>query len=262
VGRAVSLFWRSFVPAVARRVDRVVTHSDAARREIIEDCRIPADRIDVVPLGAGTQLLAEPTPAAELRSRLKLGSGPLILTVSALKTHKNLQTLVRAMPAIRRDVPDAMLAMPGNPTDHQAELERLAQRIGVEEAVRFPGWVDASDLEGLYQAARCFVFPSRHEGFGLPILEAMRRGVPVACAHASALPEVAGDAALYFDPDRPDELAHCLVTLLTKADTAREFASRGIEHQQSFTWRRTAEGTLRTYERSLSARAHSRELPL
>jgi glycosyltransferase involved in cell wall biosynthesis len=255
VGRLVSLFWRSFVPVVARRVDRVISYSASARSEISEDFGIPESRIDVVPL-APSEPTVEPTPEAQLRDRLQLGSGRIVLSPSALKAHKNLETLIRALPAVRREAPDATLVVPGNLTARREALASLAVEHGVDDAVTFPGWVSTADLEGLYCAASCFVFPSRHEGFGLPILDAMQRRVPVTCSNASALPEVAGDGALYFDPDRPDELAACLVKLLTESATARELASRGFEHQRAFTWQRTAEGTLRSYERSLAARAH------
>jgi glycosyltransferase involved in cell wall biosynthesis len=87
------------------------------------------------------------------------------------------------------------------------------------------------------------------------VLEAMRRRVPVACSNASALPEVAGDAAVYFDPRRPEEIAAALVRLLTDRREAELYAARGFEHQQAFTWKRTAEGTLRTYERALRNRS-------
>jgi glycosyltransferase involved in cell wall biosynthesis len=254
VGRAISLFWRSFVPVVARRADRIITHSQAAREEISEDFRLPAGRIDVVPHGPGVETPVDPTPEIDLRRRLQLGAGPIVLSVSAFRTHKNLVPLVRAMPAVRRVVADAVLVLPGNPTKHQIELEKLANALAIHQSIRFPGWVDAADLEALYRAAACFVFPSRHEGFGLPILEAMRRGVPVACARASALPEVAGDAALYFDPERPDQIAAVLLRLLTDPSAAAELATRGVRHQRSFTWQRTAEATLRSYARALQDR--------
>ena len=253
VGRFVSLFWRSFVPVVARRVDRIISYSASARGEISTDFGIPDSRIDVVPL-APTEPTVEPTPEAHLRDRLQLGPGRIVLSPSALKAHKNLETLIRALPAVRREAPDATLVVPGNLTARQEALASLAAEHGVGDAVAFPGWVSTADLEGLYCAASCFVFPSRHEGFGLPILDAMQRRVPVACSNASALPEVAGDGALYFDPDRPDELAACLVKLLSEPATARELASRGFEHQRCFTWQRTAEGTLRSYGRALRDR--------
>ena len=101
-----------------------------------------------------------------------------------------------AVPVDRRP----LLVLPGYPTAHGQELRRLAAELGVAGDVRFPGWVDASELEGLYAAAACFVFPSLIEGFGLPVLEAMARGLPVACSGSGSLAEVAGDAALRFDP--------------------------------------------------------------
>ncbi len=254
VGRAISLFWRSFVPSIARRADRIITHSQAAQQEISEDFRLPAGRIDVVPHGPGVEPSVDPTPETDLRKRLQLGAGPIVLSVSALRTHKNLVPLVRAMPAVRNVVSDAVLVLPGNLTKHQKELEQLANELGIRQSVRFPGWVDPADLEALYRASACFVFPSRHEGFGLPILEAMRREVPVACARASALPEVAGDAALYFDPERPDQISAVLLRLLTDPAAAAELATRALRHQRSFTWQRTAEETLRSYGRALRDR--------
>jgi glycosyltransferase involved in cell wall biosynthesis len=252
VGTVVSRLWRTFVPTVARRADRVITFSETSKREIAQDLRVPERRIDVVPLAASDEPTAEPTAEHELRTRLELGAGPIVLAVSALSVHKNLPPLVEAMPHVRRSFPDAVLVLPGNPSRHQAELESLARAGDVGEAVRFPGWADDADLEGLYAAASCLVFPSLREGFGLPVLEAMRRRVPVACSNASAIPEVAGDAALYFDPRDSNELAEAVCTLLGDRQLAAELASKGYEHQRAFTWRRVAEETLVSYERARS----------
>ena len=93
--------------------------------------------------------------------------------------------------------------LPGYSTWHEAELRAGAAELGVDADVRLLGWLDGGELEGLWALARAFVFPSLYEGFGLPVLEAMARGVPVACSSASSLPEVAGDAALFFDPTPP-----------------------------------------------------------
>jgi glycosyltransferase involved in cell wall biosynthesis len=254
VGRLVSLAWRSFVPLAARRADRLITFSAHSRGEISEDFRVPRERIDVVPLGPGLESNVQPTPEVRLRSQFALGKGPIILAVSALSAHKNLGPLIEGMPAVHKSSPDAVLVLPGNPTRHGEDLAGRAAALGLADAIRFPGWVDASDLEGLYRAAECYVIPSRHEGFGLPILEAMARGVPVACARASALPEVAGDAALYFDPGSPDQIAAAVTRLLVDREFAKMLVARGHARQQSFTWRRTAEGTLESYERALKQR--------
>jgi glycosyltransferase involved in cell wall biosynthesis len=242
--------WRVLVPPVARRADRVITLSQAGAEHVVEHLRVPRERIDVVALAAGVSGRAQPTDAAALRARLHLGEGPLILTVSAKKVHKNLRRLVEAMPAVLARRPDAVLAMPGNPTQHERELRALAASLGIAASVVFPAYVDAPDLEGLYGLASCFVFASLNEGFGIPILEAMRRGVPVACSRASALPEVAGDAARYFDPLDVADIARALIELLVDRALAERLVVRGYEREATFTWRAAAQGTLESYARA------------
>jgi glycosyltransferase involved in cell wall biosynthesis len=244
------LLWRSLVFPAARRADRVMTHSLAARSEIAADIGLPEERIDVVPLGPGSDSGVDPTPEPELRSRLGVGSGPIVLAVSALLAHKNVRTLVEALPEIRRAVPDAVVVVPANPTPLGDQLTARARALGVGDALLLPGWVSPADLEGLYAAAACFVFPSLREGFGFPVLEAMRRGVPVACSNASAVPEVAGDAALLFDPHEPNDLAAAVTLLLCDRGLADELAVRGRARAAEFTWRRAAEETLTSFERA------------
>jgi glycosyltransferase involved in cell wall biosynthesis len=257
---ATRLLWRSLVIPAARRADRLIAHSRSARDEIAEDFGIPAGRIDVVPHGPGGGTATEPMAAGELRTRFGLGEGPIVLAVSALLAHKNLRPLVEAMETVRRQVPGAVLVVPANPTPLQAELETLASSLGIAQAVVFPGWVSAAELEGLYEAAACFAFPSLREGFGLPVLEAMRRGVPVACSNASSVPEVAGDAALLFDPHSREEIAAAVVRLLTDRQLAEELAARGRERAAGFSWARAAEETLAVYERAISG-FHAQSTP-
>ncbi len=252
VPRSTRLLWRSLVIPAARRARRLVTISETARREIAEDFGVPLERIDVVPLGPGVDAGAEATPEADLRARLGLGDGPIVLAVSAFLAHKNVGRLVEAMPAIRREAPEAVLVLPGNPTRLRDEIAARASELGLADAVAFPGWTDAADLEGLYRAAACFVLPSVREGFGLPVLEAMRRGVPVACSNTSAVPEVAGDAALDFDPRDPDAIARAVTAILGDPGLAADLAERGRKRAALFTWRRTAEETLASLERALA----------
>jgi glycosyltransferase involved in cell wall biosynthesis len=242
--------WRAVVPAVARRADRLIALSEAGAEHIVEHLRVPQKRIDVVPLAAGSDGTTTPTAAAELRSRLELGEGPVILSVSAKKVHKNLTRLVQAMAQVTQRHPEAMLVLPGNHTTHEDELRALAQELGIAANVAFPAYVSAPDLEGLYALARCFVFASINEGFGIPILEAMSRGVPVACSRASALPEVAGEAARYFDPYSVPEIASALAELLEDQALTQRLAAAGIAREATFTWAATAQGTLESYARA------------
>jgi glycosyltransferase involved in cell wall biosynthesis len=246
--------WRAVVPPVARRADRVLALSQAGADHVVEHLRVPVERIDVVPLAAGSEGSRPPTPEQELRSRLELGRGPVILSVSAKKVHKNLVRLVQAMATVVQSHPEAMLVLPGNHTAHEDELRELAQELEIAANVAFPAYVNAPDLEGLYALARCFVFASINEGFGIPILEAMRRGVPVACAHASALPEVAGEAARYFDPYSVPDIAGALDELLEDHALARRLAALGTAREATFTWEATARGTLESYARAWAAR--------
>ena len=140
--------------------------------------------IDVTLLGPALATAAEPVPEDEIRRRFELGTAQLVLTVSAKRPHKNLKRLIEAM----AQLPDAVLVVPGYPTPFEAELRARGRRLTGGSRIRFTGWVDDATLEGLYRAATCFVFPSLAEGFGLPVLDALVRGVPVACSNASSIP--------------------------------------------------------------------------
>jgi len=251
---ATIMLWRLIVPPVARRADRVIAVSNASADHIVKYLRVPRERIDVVPNAPGPLAGVEPTPEAELRARLGLGSGPVVLTVSAKKVNKNLRRLVEAMRSVVERCPDAVCVMPGNPTPYEGELRALADDLGLAGRIRFPDYVSPSDLEGLYALASCFVFASINEGFGIPILEAMRRGVPVACSRASALPEVAGDAARYFDPYSVPDIAAAILELLEDRALAERLIALGHARQAGFTWEASARLTLKTYETAWAQR--------
>jgi glycosyltransferase involved in cell wall biosynthesis len=254
IDRVTGWTWRTFVPRIARRADRVLTYSEASKRDIAALLAIPGEQIDVVPLGPGADPAAPPRPEPELRAALDLGDGPIVFTASVKRPTKNLARLLRAWSTVLERLPDATLVLAGTPTPHEEELRALAGELAIAERVRFPAFVGAEDLEGLYRSAACFVFPSLYEGFGLPVLEAMRRGTPVACSRASSLPEVAGDAARYFDPTSVADIAGALIDVLTDRDLARRLIAAGEARGRAFTWHATAEETLECYERAVRAR--------
>jgi glycosyltransferase involved in cell wall biosynthesis len=238
------------VPAAVRRSDRVIADSQSTREDLVELLKVRPERIDVVPLGLGNVRRVAPLAERETRARFDLGARRVLLGLSAKRPHKNLLALIGALariPAAERPV----LVLPGYPTAHEAELRERAASEGLAADVRFPAWVSAEELEGLWALAEAFVFPSLYEGFGLPVLEAMARGVPVACSNASSLPEVAGDAALTFDPRDEAAIAGALRRLLDDATLREQLRARGLARVSEFTWERTARLTLESYTRAL-----------
>ena len=246
---ALSLGMRVLVPLAARRSDRVIAISQATAMDVRRHLRVADERLDVVPQGVGASPAVAPEPEAALRARHALGERTVVLSASAKRPHKNLLRLLEAlalMPERRRPV----VVLPGYPTAHERELHERAVALGVDGDVRFLGWLAGAELEGLYALAAAFVFPSLHEGFGLPVLEAMLRGVPVACSDASSLPEVAGDAALLFPPQDPAAIAAAIERLLSDAALADRLRAAGRERAARFSWAATARGTAASYERA------------
>lgn len=242
---------RLLVPAAARRSDRVIADSQSTREDLVGMLGIDAGRVDVVPLGLGRTQREPPLAEAEVRRRFELGSRQVLLSLSAKRPHKNLAALVGALsriPAERRP----LLVLAGYPTLHEQELRARAASAGVAADVRFVGWLEPGEVEGLWTVAAAFVFPSLYEGFGLPVLEAMARGVPVACSNASSLPEVAGEAALLFDPEDEDEIASAVVRVIDEEELRRRLIALGRERARGFTWARTARLTLESYARALA----------
>jgi glycosyltransferase involved in cell wall biosynthesis len=183
---------------------------------------------------------------------LGLGSARVVLCVAQKREHKNLANLIRAVAAL--DDNDVKLVLVGSPTPHEAELRELAAELGIADRLALPEWLSDADLEGLYALAACFVLPSLMEGFGLPILEAMRRDVPVACSDVSSLPEVAGDAAELFDPRDPEAIRAAIARILGDPQHAAHLVKRGRERCRQFTWDATARATLDSYRRAIAQR--------
>lgn len=246
-----SVGMRMLVPLSARRARRIIAPSENTKGDLVRLLHVPESRIDVVPMGVA----AAPEPApdlADVRRRYELGDTPVVLTTSAKRPHKNLARLLEAwalIPPERRGV----LLLPGYPTPHERELRELAEHLGIAADTRFPGWIPTEDLEALYRLAQCFVFPSLYEGFGLPVLEAMARGVPVACSDRASLAEVAGRAARIFDPESPRSIADAIDEILSSPGLAESLRAAGREQARRFTWIATARGTLEVYARSLGS---------
>ncbi|HEX5145730.1 MAG TPA: glycosyltransferase family 1 protein [Conexibacter sp.] len=237
---------RVIVSQAARRADALLTGSVAARDEICEVLGFAPERFDVVPHGLGRVHAVPAEEHAAVRARHGLDGDRLVLCVAAKRPHKNQEVLVRAAPLLGERT-DVVLA--GHPEAYDAELRRIASDVGARR-VRFADYVPDAELEALWQLADCAVFPTRAEGFGLPVVEAMDRGVPVACSDIPVLREVGGDVPRYFDPDDPAGAAAAVEGAIAERD---ERAARGRERAARYSWAEAARGTLAAYERARHA---------
>ena len=249
----LGLGMRVLVPLAARRSHRVIAISQATAADVRRYLHVPDERLDVVPNGLGITPAGAPEPEDVLRERHALGDRRVVLSVSAKRPHKNLLALIEALAAIPVEQ-RPLLVIPGYPTPHERELRERAEQLGALADLRLLGWVSGPELEGLYALAAAFVFPSLHEGFGLPVLEAMRRGLPVACSNTSSLPEVAGDAALLFDPRDTAAITRAIHTLLDDRAAADGLRAAGVAQAARFTWEATARGTAASYDRAMARR--------
>lgn len=186
-----------------------------------------------------------------MRERLGLGDGPFVLATSARRGHKNLGRLLEAFAKLRHE-PAPSLVLPGYATGAEPELAEQIDRLGLAGRVHLLGWISEADLDGLYTAAELLAFPSLAEGFGLPVLEAMQHGTPVATSNLSSMPEVGGEAAIYFDPYDVDAIAFSIDRLLGDPELRERLSAAGRERASLFSWERAAEQTVIAYERILA----------
>lgn len=227
-------FWRFLLWASAYRSRRLIAVSEATRTDLLKYYHRRPKRVTVIPHGVNPEFFTlkhAPEKAAE----------PYILCVSTLHVHKNIERLVRAYASQSRPEKLVLAGLRGFRTP---EIEALIAELGLAERVTIPGWLPRAELLRLYSQASAFVYPSTFEGFGMPILEAMAAGIPVACSDIAPLREVAGEAALFFDP--LDEAAiGAALSRITSDDALRQkLAKAGPEWARPFTWQRTAELTL------------------
>jgi glycosyltransferase involved in cell wall biosynthesis len=243
-GRATTLAMRGSTLAGVRAADALVAVSAAARDEACEVLGLPRERFSVVPNGPGRAPGAA-APAAEVAAELGLEQRRVVLCVGAVRPHKNQRQLVEALPHLPADVAVVLVGAHELGAD---DLAPLAERLGVADRFRAPGYLADEKVEALWGMASCAAFPTRAEGFGLPVLEAMRRGVPVACSDLPVLHEVGGDVPHYFPLD--DAAATAAAIAAAMADGGA--ADAGRERARAFSWEAAARGTVAAYERALS----------
>jgi glycosyltransferase involved in cell wall biosynthesis len=223
--------WRFLLWASARRSRMIIAVSESTRDDLQRFYPFTSGYIAVIPHGVDAEFF-------ELdRTHLD----PYVLSVSTLHPHKNLDRLLRAYARRKREFKLVLAGMRGF---HTESVEKLIASLGISNSVEIPGWIPREDLLRLYERARAFIYPSTFEGFGMPVLEALAAGIPVACSEIPPLREVAGDAVLYFNPEDEDAIAAALDQILCD-DTLRLRLSRaGPARARQFTWARAAQQTL------------------
>jgi glycosyltransferase involved in cell wall biosynthesis len=252
-GRAALVAHRLLIPLVARRTTRILTVSEASRQAIGTVLGVASSKIDVVHSGIDGNLV-DTGPADERAVRERHGlSGPFLLSVTASHPHKNLDGLLRIYDRAARDWPAApALVIVGIKGRQQREIEEAqASRRGPGRVV-LAGWVDDRSLSALYRGAAALVFPSKYEGFGFPVLEAMAAGLPVLSSNATSLPELVGDAGLLVDPADEEAMAKALRRLVDDGGLRASLIARGRQRAAAFTWRAAALGTLACYQSALA----------
>lgn len=231
MGRSDRFFFRTFVPRSARRADRVLTGSEWTKSDLVERYGVAADRIVVTPYGVDPVFRPE-GPRAE--------RPPYALFVGALEERKRPELALLALKAADCELG---LVFAGPDRGLGVELREDARLLGLADRVEFAGHVVRENLAALYRGAACLVFPSRYEGFGLPVLEAMASGTPVVATRSSSIPEVAGDAAILVDGDA-DELASAIERAVLERD---RLVSAGLARAEQFSWAETARRTAAVY---------------
>ncbi len=246
-------FLNATMPLFVRRADHIITVSESTRRDLMAAYGTPGDKISVVYEAAAPHFVLQPeTRVEQVRARYGLPEHYL-LTVGTIEPRKNLARLVEALAILRRDHPDLALVVVGAAGWLMESFFEAIETSGQQDAVIRPGYIPDADLPAVYAGATAGVLASVYEGFGLPVLEAMACGAPVACSRTSSVGEIAGDAALTFDPESVEEMVDALRRLLESADLREEMRERGYARAAQFSWERAARETWAIYQKVAGA---------
>jgi glycosyltransferase involved in cell wall biosynthesis len=223
------LFWSAQVSR------RLIAVSEATAADLRRYYRLPPAKVTVVPHGVDPEFH---------RISLRRRPEPFLLAVSTLHPHKNLDGLLRAFAEFRRARPEFRLVVCGLHGFFTGPLHDLRDSLGLRGAVEFPGWIPRADLYDRFARAWAFLYPSRFEGFGMPVLEAMAAGVPTACSAIQPLIGIVQDAALTFDPSDPAALTEALLRISGDEALRSRLAASGPRRAADFSWEAAATATL------------------
>jgi glycosyltransferase involved in cell wall biosynthesis len=227
--------------------DHIITVSESSKRDIIDVYGVPSEKITVVYNGIDEVFNLE----ADELPKIDTGDRPYLLSVCALLAKKNVRAIVLALAALKeRGLPHRLVHI-GPPGPAQEAIEAEVRRFNLRTDVEFKGYVSKDELAAYYHSADALLFPSFHEGFGIPIVEAMASGCPVVTSTAFSMPEIAGDAALLVDPYNVESLISVTHRLLTNRSLREEMVELGLQRARRFSWNRCADETVAVYRHVL-----------
>jgi glycosyltransferase involved in cell wall biosynthesis len=241
-----SLNWKLMEMVTLWRADRVIAISETMKREFCRALKFPAERVCTTYLGVNP--IFRPLHAEHLggvRERYHLPDD-FLLFVGYLFPNKNFANLLKAFHGIAKEIPHQLVVCGGRRWDYEKDVAQI-DALGLTDRVTFLGVVPLEDLVAIYNLAKCFVFPSLYESFGLAMVEAMACGCPVVASNTGALPEIAGDAATYCDPLSPDDIGRAIWTVVSDPELQSSYAAKGVQRAGEFTWERTARETLEVF---------------
>jgi glycosyltransferase involved in cell wall biosynthesis len=233
------------------RPDRIICDSEQTKKDLIRFFHVSEEKIKVIYLGVDH--IFSDTVSEESRGKVLAGHGlgnlNYILCVSSIEPRKNFERIIKVFSEIIKDekYEDLFLVCAGGAAWKNEAIHNQVKDKGLEDKVKFLGYVEENDLPSIYNGARFFMYPSIYEGFGLPVLEAMASKVPVLTSNVSSLPEVAGDAAMMVDPYSEKEIYDASISLLENENLRKELQVSGTERSNLFNWESTAFKTLETY---------------
>lgn len=242
-------------PAFCKQAAVVCVQAEWTRQDVMSSYGLAAEKMAIVPWGSVFEAYAAPDAAViEAAKQTYQLPAQFLLYPAATWPHKNHEIIFHALSVLKRHHGlTPTLYCTGQITDHRAKLDELATRLGIQEQVRFLGFVSPGDLQALFSLAQAMVFASRFEGFGLPLLEAFQARLPVLAARATTLPEVGADAALYFGPDSAEELAEQIKRILSDESLRDTLRERGLQRLSQLTMAATAAGFHALYAKVASA---------
>lgn len=256
--------WRNRVyKAMCRQARFVSIQTEWGKNDLVCQYGIEEDKIVVIPWGSALNAYPPPELCDVEATREKYQLPEQFLFFPAVTwPHKNHEMAIRALAELKQQGIDFSLVCTGDRTDHYPRLEELAERCGVRDRLMFLGFVTPVELQSIYSMAAAMIFPSRFEGFGLPVMEAFQSGLPVLCARATVLPEVAGDAALFFDPDDAKGAAQEIRRLISSPTLRAEMVQKGFARASALTVSKAAEQFRDLYHRTAAADTAKASEPL